>query len=300
VGSGPGSYKISYSVSLNNVSELHNKVFLALPVPPNIPNQVIRSGITFTPGYRKATENKFGNQIVFWEESLNGNSGKTWEEEFDIIVKPRKVIMNESWSLNHYKKANSLHLESNRHVNGEDGRIKGVAASLVDGEANLVSVSKRIYEYVVNSLEYGKPIEGLYSLEDALSGKPVDCGGFSSLLASLFRSVSVPSRIVSGFWADGRFSEASKKMHAWVEILLPNGEWFPLDPSVDYLRRHGRSKRVGGFGETGSDRIIFSFGSDLSIKADGREFNVDILQNPIVISDRGETSFERSASIIAK
>ncbi|OGY59010.1 MAG: hypothetical protein A3E61_02055 [Candidatus Colwellbacteria bacterium RIFCSPHIGHO2_12_FULL_43_12] len=294
------SYKVSYSVTLKNLSDLPNSVFVALPTPLRSDYQSIKSEPVFSGGYKKIHEGRFSNELVLWQETLGRKAERSWTESFEVLVRSRRVEIPTSATLTDYKNRESIHLLPGKHLNGQDERIHKLAKSILGGETNLKIVLKKIYEYVVNNLKYGNPIDDLYSFEEALSGKPVDCGGFDSLLGSLYMSLGIPARIVSGFWAGEMEVQAHKKMHAWLEILLPNDVWFPLDPSVDYLRRQGRTKKSGGFGEVGSDRIAFSVGSDIPLRIGDTEKTYDIFQHPIVVAQHGEHSIKISSVFSVK
>lgn len=106
-------------------------------------------------------------------------------------------------------------------------------------------------EFVISYLTYGNPIDGLYTAEEAREKRIVDCGGFDSLLQDELKKRGIESKIVAGFWA----GYEQNGMHAWLEI----GD-IPADPSLEYLRRQGRTKKSGRLGFIGSDRIAFSAG----------------------------------------
>lgn len=110
-------------------------------------------------------------------------------------------------------------------------------------------------EFVMSYLTYGNPIDGLYTAEEAREKRVVDCGGFDALLQDELKKSGIASNIVAGFWSDG-------KMHAWLEI----GN-IPADPSVELLRRQGRTRKSGQLGFVGSDRIAFSVGEPFLQKA---------------------------------
>lgn len=301
----PREYYVSYSVSLKNLSGTDNNVIVMLPVPPNEVYQIVAGIPAFTWGYRKTSDVKFSNQVVFWQGILQPNAEKYYAENFEIAVSPRKVVINPSWTLRDYLQAKdspeyNLYLQAEEHLSGQNERIRNLASSILSSEQNLLLSVQKLYEYVIGNLDYGNPIRGLYSYGDALGRKTVDCGGFSSLLGSLCRAISIPAKIISGFWAESDIAEASKKMHAWLEILLPNGEWLPLDPSIDYLRRHGRSSKEGGFGVTGSDRIAFSSGSDIPLQIGEHSMSLDILQNPVVFAANGADSLEIKTNFVAQ
>lgn len=141
--------------------------------------------------------------------------------------------------------------------------------------------AKEIHESVKKDLEYGNAILGLYSAEEAEGKKCVDCGGFASLFVKRCGEKGIPARIVSGFWT----SQATHRMHAWAEFQLSGGLWVPVDTSIEKLREEGRSKKVGGFGFVGDDRVILSVGSQIPIQVGGRSYQIDIFQNPILIFD---------------
>jgi hypothetical protein len=127
----------------------------------------------------------------------------------------------------------------------------------------------RANEFVIEYLTYGNPIDGLYTAREAREKRIVDCGGFDTLLQDELKKEGFKSTVISGFWNDG-------KMHAWIEI----DGGIPADPSVEYLRRHGRTKKSGELGFVGSDRIA------ISTWRPGEKF----LQHPYLMSQPSKSS----------
>ena len=123
-------------------------------------------------------------------------------------------------------------------------------------------------EFVLSYLTYGNPIKGLYTAKEAREKKIVDCGGFDTLLQEELKNRGIESKVVAGFWNTGG-------MHAWLEINQGPALVVPADPSVEQLRRLGRTKKSGQLGFVGSDRIAFSTWKP------GEQF----LQHPFVNSD---------------
>ncbi len=65
------------------------------------------------------------------------------------------------------------------------------------------------------------------------------CQDFAHLMLSILRSAGLPARYVSGYIEhfdpekiDSRLVGAAAS-HAWVEVYLPGGEWWGLDPTND-------------------------------------------------------------------
>jgi len=164
-------------------------------------------------------------------------------------------------------------------------------------DTSLLMMIKSLYIYTLDNLIYGKPIDNLYSYDQALTEKITDCGGFSTLLLSLLQSVNIPARLVVGFLIkeENTFQKVFRtfnfalltfdflSMHVWVEVLLPDSTWFPLDPAVEWRRNRGLTKRQGGFGIIPADRLVVSHGQDFIIPHSNNIYKVDLLQNPLIV-----------------
>lgn len=148
-------------------------------------------------------------------------------------------------------------------------------------------VIQQCYDQTIAKLRYGAPIPGLYTLADVLRLPEVDCGGFSVYLLSLLAAAGVQARLVAGFWA----GYVNNGMHAWVEAVLPDGVWLPLDPSTDWLRQHHRTKKFGGCGQIGSDRIVCSIGTEHELVVNQHMYQVGMLQLPMVLLPDGKFSY---------
>ncbi len=133
----------------------------------------------------------------------------------------------------------------------------------------ITQVMKMCNEFVIGYLSYGNPIDGLYTAKEAREKRVVDCGGFDTLLQDELQKKGIQSNVVAGFWSDG-------KMHAWLEI---EGT-IPVDPSVEYLRRQGRTKKSGRLGFVGSDRIAISSGGEF-------------LQHPFLLKEDKDITYEK-------
>jgi hypothetical protein len=135
----------------------------------------------------------------------------------------------------------------------------------------------------------------LYSVTKALRLKTVDCGGYDTLFASICLALGIPARIVAGYWLGYK----QNLMHAWLELQLPNGQWLPADPSVEALRKVGRSKKIGGLGKIGSDRIAFSYGCDIKL-FEYKNVVVDILQVPFILPETEQRKVKISNNLISE
>jgi transglutaminase-like putative cysteine protease len=257
--------------------------------------------------YQLIEEKKWGNKVIVLKD----------KSEINFTVKPFsfKSSINQKFTLSSYQnsyqktKIPKVYLTPNRFINGKDTKIKSLAKKVLGQETNLLTVVKKLYDFTLEYLTYGKPIDGLYPYSQALNEKITDCGGFSTFLASLLQSKNIPSRLVVGFLIKRRsflkeilsivnlpklifkFKKLEVRwltlgdllIHAWLEILLPDGSFFPLDPSIEWRRKKGKTQRQGGFGFIPADRLVVSYGCDFDLNINGKNYKIDLLQKPIFI-----------------
>jgi len=266
-----------------------NKIIFSLP-QSCLYHQILNLKIN-SKNYQIINEKKWGNRVVVLKN----------KSEINFTVKPfsLKSSLNQKFFLSSYKKTKipQIYLKPNQFINGKDQKIKSIAKKILGQETSLLKVVKRLYDFTLAYLIYGKPINGLYSYSQALNEKITDCGGFSTFLASLLQSQNIPSRLVVGFIIKKNiikylliklqltsYGLQDLFMHAWLEVLLPDGSFFPLDPSIEWKRKKGKTQRQGGFGFIPADRLVTSYGCDFELKVYEEVHKIDLLQKPIIIT----------------
>ncbi|MFN4213081.1 MAG: transglutaminase-like domain-containing protein, partial [Microgenomates group bacterium] len=243
--------------------------------------------------YQIIEEKQWGNKVVVLR--LNDVKKNFSQISFNLSSSCFTGELKPSFSIDNYQNK-KFKIINDRFINGKNPQIKKFARQIVGKEKNLQKIIKKLYSFTLDYLTYGKPIEGLYSHKQALKEKITDCGGFSTFLASLLQSINIPSRLIIGFLIKkniikylgsmfyfSRYTFHDLLIHAWLEALLPDGSWFPLDPSIEWRRNKGLTKREGGFGFVPDDRLVISYGEDFKIKIDNKIHQIDILQNPVYI-----------------
>lgn len=263
-------FACAYQVTLTNHAPAAAAVTVAYPVPPELPYQRVSSLKIIAPGHTVVREQVFGNQCVVVPIVVPGQGSVHVGLGAEITVHPRNTS----------DRVNQLPTPSPATpATAISAAVRALAERVASSRTDEFSIIRRCYDYVVTQLTYGNPIEGLYTADDALRLPCVDCGGFSSLLGAMLAARGIPSRLLVGF----ETGFPNGLMHAWLEARLADGRWVVLDPSVDYLSRRGRTRRLGGFGSVGSDRIVFSIGSDFILPIASQKVAVRILQHPLVL-----------------
>ncbi|MBI2056125.1 MAG: transglutaminase family protein [Candidatus Sungbacteria bacterium] len=285
-------YTVSFSAEIRNNDSEERSCRIVFPIPFSDAFQECGDVLFFPQGNVRAHDPVHNNTYAYWKILLAPKNTAVIRENFEVLARPRRIAFDEvRGTLEDYAAFDQTlvgrHMHSNRFVSGEDERIKKIAGAIAGSEKNIAKIITSINKYTISRLFYGNPIKGLYSFSDALEKEKVDCGGFDTLLVSLLIAAGVPARVVSGFFA----GYPGNSMHAWAEALLPDGRWFPLDPSIEKLSGEKKTKKSGRAGFTGSDRIALSVGCDIRIIVDGVEHQIDILQNPVIFADGREKDF---------
>ncbi len=300
------TYDVLFEVKLHNSSFENKSFFLIIPEPYSHEHQILQSDITYAPEEAiSETDRLFGNNYAAFKVSLKAEASEIFTQRFSVTTFPTRPKIDSTFVLEDYKNMDEtvrpLALKfsaPNRFVNGRDKEIQSMANDILKSvpSRNLPIIMRKVNNFVRDYLEYKNPIPGLYTYEEALHKKAVDCGGFDVFFISLCHALGIPARIVSGFYA----GYTNNTMHAWAEFMQPNGVWVPVDPSTEQLFLAGRTKKLGTFGFCPSDQIIFSTGCDIPLSFPAwdearllqTEHFTDILQNPFIYPEKSPIVLE--------
>lgn len=101
---------------------------------------------------------------------------------------------------------------------------------------------KAVYEYIMQNYAYDSektelPYNYLPDIDKMAKAQKGMCYDFSSLFASMLRSVDIPTKLVKGY------GDKVKGYHAWNEVYI-DGKWLTIDTSFDAQmaqNKHGLS-----------------------------------------------------------
>ena len=135
--------------------------------------------------------------------------------------------------------AMSAELSANQHIIIDD-KIRALAKEIVGDEKNVVVAARKIYDWVLNNIEYWvkypetKKASPVGSSEYCLANKTGNCTDFHSLWAALARAQGIPTRIVYGsfFKAELDGKDRDQSYHCWPEFYVPGAGWVPHDVAV--------------------------------------------------------------------
>ena len=92
---------------------------------------------------------------------------------------------------------------------------------------------QRCSEYIFETFEYKKGITTIETtVDEILEHKSGVCQDFAHVLLEMLRSLSIPSRYVSGYICPNQDGvRGAGATHAWVEVYLPSSGWVGIDPT---------------------------------------------------------------------
>ncbi len=118
------------------------------------------------------------------------------------------------------------YLAETPYIKPGDAQIMSVARKAVQGTETALDAVRALSQWVYAYIESGLIAETL-SGPEVLASKKGKCSEYSTLFASLARSVGIPTRIVLG----ERIAGGQWMGHMWNEAYV--GRWIPVDASVN-------------------------------------------------------------------
>jgi len=118
-------------------------------------------------------------------------------------------------------------LRQERFIEKDHDQIQEIAGA-IEGRTQ-VDVVNKIYNYVLDHMEYADPSRRSRGAVKALEWGQGDCTEYADLFVALCRAKDLPARVVTGYTV--RFDSKSPK-HNWAEVYLQEYGWVPFDPSA--------------------------------------------------------------------
>ena len=117
-------------------------------------------------------------------------------------------------------------LKEEKYIETNDRQIKTIA-KMINGTTD-VQIVRKIYDYVIDNMEYlvqGKNDRGALK---ALQYKKGDCSEYSDLFVAICRAKKIPARVITGISVQ---NDTKTAKHNWAEVYLKPYGWVPFDPS---------------------------------------------------------------------
>lgn len=104
------------------------------------------------------------------------------------------------------------------------------ARKLKGDETNVLNVVFKIYDFVIDHIEY-EMVGGWNTAATVLKRGTGSCSEYSFSFIALCRAVGIPARYAGSVVVRGDDACFDDVFHRWAEVYLPNFGWVPFDPS---------------------------------------------------------------------
>jgi transglutaminase-like putative cysteine protease len=151
--------------------------------------------------------------------------------ERGVLLRVRRVVPNADEAVEFPVRSTPLkeYLDGNALMQTWYPRILGTAAKSVWGAQHntwrgAVLIERWVYDYVEDK-GLGTAFASAREVLESLRG---DCSEHAILMATMARSVAIPSKLVAGVvHHEGEFA-----YHMWVETWTGGDDWYALDPTI--------------------------------------------------------------------
>ena len=108
--------------------------------------------------------------------------------------------------------------------------IRSAVKAAVGDETNPYWIARRIYNYLIEHLEYER-VGGWNVAPAVLTRGNGSCSEYTFVYIAMCRAAGLPARFVGSIVIRGDDASYDDVYHRWVEVYLPGYGWIPVDPS---------------------------------------------------------------------
>ncbi|MDX2186126.1 MAG: transglutaminase family protein [Opitutaceae bacterium] len=153
------------------------------------------------------------------------------------ISEARQIFRSEKLKLYEYLNASPA-ISFSTEVNQLANQFFKPGNSLGPSLLELNRWVKTTLRYAPGTTQIDTPVDQVLTAGEGV------CQDFAQVMIAVLRSAEIPARYVVGYIETDRQREAAENFqplvgaaesHAWVEVYLPGGFWWPLDPTNDCI-----------------------------------------------------------------
>jgi transglutaminase-like putative cysteine protease len=286
------NFRLKYSLQNNSVFGSYQEIAL----PPTIEDIQQVKIETLSPAPKQIYTDQDGNLMAIYY--VKGNSIVDIQTTGAVKIFGKQINPDFGGSFNQVPPSLLKYTKSKKYWEKDSDAIQKIAKELKSTEDTVSENAQRVYEYVVNKLDYNFGVEQNISIErhGALSAildpGPWACMEFTDLFIAVSRAMGIPTRELNGY-ALTRESDlnplsinlkSGDLLHSWAEFYDPNFGWVQVDPTW------GNTAQVDYFTKLDTNHFVFvTKGLDSeypfpagTYKTEGtqKQVEVDVAQDP--------------------
>jgi transglutaminase-like putative cysteine protease len=142
----------------------------------------------------------------------------------------------------------------------QTGESRDIGHRARKSSTSIVNFLLTLNSTINDLLAYDQDVTNIHStVEEVLSGRAGVCQDFAHVAITCCRTQGIPTRYVSGYLYGGDGIRGEQATHAWLECLLPSGQWLSLDPTNDIVANdhHIRVHLGRDYGDVSPTRGVY-------------------------------------------
>jgi transglutaminase-like putative cysteine protease/sugar lactone lactonase YvrE len=254
-----------------------------LAVPQNLNNQDLVDQPVFDPAPTDFLTDRWGQKVAHFQladvaplafaTARMTVSAKLYQTRYFVF--PEKVGGGNDIP----KPIRDLYLADDTKFSLQHPVIQKAVQEAVGEETNLYWIARKIYNYVIDHMEY--ELAGGWNVAPAvLERGNGSCSEYSFVYIAMCRASGLPARYAGSVVVRGDDASYDDVFHRWVEIYLPKYGWLPVDPSggdsplpadrANYFGHLGNRYLITTLGGGGSEYLGWGYNANERWTSKGR------------------------------
>ena len=254
--------RVEYLWALNNYGPGQvTKLALNVAVPTELPNQKLLTEIDFSiPPSRKARD-RWGQECAVFEFGCvpaGTKSTLTYAVNAEVSAIRYLIIPENTGTLADIPpEIREKYTADGSRYRIDDPYIQETAKKIVGDEQNTYWIARKIYDFIIDSVEY-EMTGGWDVPEVVLKRGKGSCSEYTYTFIALCRAAGLPARYQGSIVVRGDDASIDEAFHRWAQVYLPGYGWVPVDASRGDAKSPADQAR--GFGGLSNRFLITTHG----------------------------------------
>lgn len=254
--------RVEYLWALSNYGPGQVKdLALNIALPVELRNQKLLSDVHFSHPATRTAHDKWGQPCSIFEFGsvpAGTKEALTFDVEAEVSAIRYLILPEKVGTLDDIP----ADIRARYTVDGSRYRlnspyIQETAKRIVSDEQNPYWIARKIYDFIIGSLEY-EMIGGWDVPEVVLKRGSGSCSEYTYSFVALCRAAGLPARYQGSIVVRGDDASIDEAFHRWAQIYLPNYGWVPVDANRGDAKSPADQAR--GIGELSNRFLITTQG----------------------------------------
>lgn len=225
--------RVEYLWSLSNYGPAAvSDLTLNIAVPEVLPNQKLLSEVTFSKLPAAATKDRWNQpcaKFTFGSVPAGTKESLTFHVDAEVSAIRYLLIPERTGSLSDIpQQIRTEYTADGSRYRINTPYIQETVRKIVGDEKNPYWIARKIYDYVIDSLEY-EMIGGWDVPEVVLKRGSGSCSEYTYSFIALCRAAGLPARYQGSIVVRGDDASIDEAFHRWAQVYLPSYGWVPVD-----------------------------------------------------------------------